>query len=288
MTSIFECIPNVSEGRDARVLDACAAAIEGAGVTIAHRTSDPVHHRSVFTFFADRERMLSATVALARVTTAEIDLRRHRGAHPRMGALDVLPFVPFGAATLDEAIALAREAGRRIWDACGVPSVFYGAAATAPERRLLADVRAGEFEGIAGRNAHAGWPDVGSGAVHPSAGAIAIGAREPLVAFNVVLASGDLELARAIARRLRERTGGLRTLRCLGLRLDAARVQVSCNVTDPGATPLHRVFGMVRALAAERGVRVERSEVIGLVGRDALSAVAAHALGIEVLPTAAQ
>ncbi|GAC1302469.1 MAG: glutamate formimidoyltransferase [Vulcanimicrobiaceae bacterium] len=285
---VFECIPNVSEGRDATLIDACAAAIESCGVRLAHRTSDAVHHRSVFTFFGSGERVIAAAVALARVTTAGIDLREHRGAHPRMGALDVLPFVPFGDATSDDAVAVARAAARRIWETCGVPSVFYGAAATAPGRRSLADVRAGGFEALQTSGRRDGPSDVGSVAYHPRAGAIAVGAREPLVAFNVVLASGDLELARAIARRLRERDGGLRTLRCLAVRLDAQRVQVSCNVTDPSATPLSRVFGLIRTLAARGGASIERSELIGLVGRDALATVAAHALGVvRPVPTLA-
>jgi len=285
---VYECIPNISEGRDLVVVDACAAAIEAAGAHLAHRTSDPVHNRSVFTFFGSRESVIAAAVALATVTTARIDLRVQRGAHPRIGALDVLPFVPFATATLEDAVALAREAARQIWDTCGVPSIFYGFAATAPARRQLAEVRAGEFEARITRGFAAGEPDVGDVVAHPSAGAIAIGAREPLIAFNVVLASGDLELARAIARTLREKTGGLRTLRCLGLRLDATHVQLSCNVTDVAATPLDRVLGLVRALAATRGVRVERSELIGLIGRNAVADVAARALGIEVLPRAAQ
>jgi len=285
---IFECVPNVSEGRDESVLDACASAIETAGARLAHRTSDAVHNRSVFTFFGTREVVLAAALRLATVTTARIDLRLQRGAHPRIGALDVLPFVPFADATLADAVVLAREAAAGIWEACGVPTIFYDAAATSPGRRLLAEVRAGEFEGIVASGHRGGAPDVGDIAAHPRAGAIAVGARKPLVAFNVVLASGDLALAREIASALRERSGGLLTLRCLSLRLDAARVQISCNLTDPSATPLHRVFGLVRALAAQRGVRVEASELIGLIGREALAAVAVHALDIEVLPTAAQ
>jgi glutamate formiminotransferase len=277
---IFECVPNVSEGRDAAVLAACAAALEGAGVTLAHRTSDPDHHRSVFTFFGSREAVLAAAVALARVTTERIDLRRHRGAHPRIGALDVLPFVPFGEASLDDAVALAHEAARALGEAAGVPSHIYGAAAADEKRRALPDVRAGEFEGLVERSHRGGRPDVGDVLAHRSAGAIAVGARRVLVAFNVVLAGGDLNLAREIARTLRERNGGLRTLRALGIQLESGRVQVSCNLTDVAATPLDRVVALVRALAARRGASVERSELIGLVPRAALEEVAAQRLGI--------
>lgn len=280
MTNIFECVPNVSEGHDAAVLDACAAALEGAGVTLAHRTSDADHHRSVFTFFGSREAMLAAAVALARVTTERIDLRGHRGAHPRIGALDVLPFVPFGEATLEDAVTLARDAARAIWEAVRVPSIFYGAAATSEKRRALPDVRAGEFEGLVERSRRGGRPDVGDVLAHPSAGAIAVGARHALVAFNVVLAGGDLKLAREIARTVRERGGGLRTLRALGIPLGDGRVQISCNLTDIAATPLDRVVELVRVLAARHGAGVEGTELIGLVPRAALVEVAAHRLGI--------
>jgi glutamate formiminotransferase len=281
MDSIFECVPNVSEGRDAALLDACAAALERAGVTLAHRTSDADHHRTVFTFFGSRETVLAAAVALARVTTERIDLRTHRGAHPRIGALDVLPFVPFGEAALADAVALARDAAAAIWEAVRVPSIFYGEAASAEKRRALPDVRAGEFEGLVERSRRGGRPDVGDVLAHPTAGAIAVGARRVLVAFNVVLAGGDLKLAREIARTLRERGGGLRTLRALGIPLAGGRVQVSCNLTDVAATPLDHVVELVRALAARRGVAIESSELIGLVPRAALSEVAAHRLGIS-------
>ncbi len=280
---IFECVPNVSEGRNPATIDACARAIEAAGVTLAHRTSDAVHDRSVFTFFGAREAVLAAIVALAAVTTARIDLRRTRGAHPRIGALDVVPVVPFGAATRADAIALAREIGAALWATHGLPSVFYGDAATRPQRQLLANVRAGEFEALQSGGHRFGPPDIGDVAVHPSAGAVAIGARAPLVAYNVVLATDDLAIARAIAATLRERGGGLRSLRALGIALGDGRVQVSCNLTDPEATPLHRVTRAVEVLAAAHGARVARTELIGLVPRRALAAVVAHAFGIEGL-----
>jgi glutamate formiminotransferase len=281
---VFECVPNVSEGRDEALLAACAAAIEGAGARLAHRTSDAIHHRSVFTFFGEREPVLAAALALARVACAGIDLRAHRGAHPRIGALDVLPFIPFGAATPADAVDLAREAAERIWAELRVPSFLYGAAANRPSRELLADVRAGGFEGLAARTD----PYDAGDAPHPAAGAIAIGARAPLVAFNVVLAGANLALARTIARRLRERGGGLRTLRCIGVALGEGRVQVACNLTDPAATPLHRVLGLIEALARSHGASVERSELIGLAPRAALEAVTAAALGIEVMERGAQ
>jgi glutamate formiminotransferase len=265
---IFECVPNVSEGRDETIVEACAAAIQATGATLAHRTSDPAHHRSVFTFFGTRGRVVDAALALAAVTTERIDLRRHRGEHPRIGALDVLPFVPFGDATLEDAACVARDVATRLWDELSLPTYFYGAAAS-NGTRLLADVRTGGFEGLGTRP---DTPDVGSGS-HLSAGAVAVGARPPLVAFNVILASDDLALARGIARSLRERDGGLRTLRALGIRQHDGRVQVSFNVTDPNATPLDRIVALVAALARPHGVTVAGSELIGLIPRAVLEAV---------------
>jgi glutamate formiminotransferase len=258
-------VPNVSEGRDPAVIDACVAAMEAEGARVVHRTSDPVHHRSVITAVGSASQAVAASVALARTAHELIDLRVHRGAHPRIGALDVLPFVPLGGATLDDAVTLARRAAARIWREAGVPSYLYGAAASAPHRTHLADVRRGEFEGLAARVAgDERWRFDYGDAAHASAGAIAIGARPFLIAFNVELASGDLALARFIARALRESSGGLRSLKCLGLRIGDDRVQVSCNVGDVDAVPLYRVTELVRRMAARHGVSVLRSELIGL------------------------
>ncbi len=276
--AIYEIVPNLSDGRRGELLDAAAAAAAATGARVLHRTSDPVHHRSVLPLAGSATQVLDAAVALARVASERIDLREHRGVHPRIGALDVLPFVPLRGATLEQAAALAREAAARIWKSCGVPSFFYGAAAAHPHRALLANVRAGEFEGLPARFERMP-PDVGTIARHESAGAIAVGARPVLVAFNVELETGDLELARSIARSLRERSGGLRTLRALGLRLDEGVVQVSLNVTDVAATPLHRIVALVERLAAMSGVRLRRSELIGLVPIAAVEAAARAALG---------
>jgi len=267
----FEIVPNVSEGRDPAVIEACVAAMEAAGATVVHRTSDPVHHRSVITAVGRASQVVAAAVALARVARDRIDLRRHHGAHPRIGALDVLPFVPLADATLDEAVTLAHRAAARIWRELGIPAYLYGAAAGAPHRVHLADVRRREFEGLAARAAgDADWRFDYGDAPHGGAGAIAVGARPFLIAFNVELASGDLSLAREIARTLRASSGGLRTLKCLGLRLSAQRVQVSCNVTDVDAVPLYRVTELVRRAAARAGVQVARSELIGLLPQRAL------------------
>jgi glutamate formiminotransferase len=228
----------------------------------------------VITAAGSASQVVAAAVALARVARDRIDLRAHRGAHPRIGALDVLPFVPLGTAGLDDAVTLAHRAAERIWRELGVPSYLYGAAAASARRRNLADVRRGEFEGLAERSHDPQWAFDYGDVPHPSAGAIAIGARPFLIAFNVELDSPDLGLARAIARLLRERDGGLRTLRALGIRLTPGIVQVSFNVTDVDAVPLYRVRELVRLAAERRGARVRRSELIGLAPRRAVERTA--------------
>lgn len=258
-------MPNVSEGRDPAVIDACVAAMAAEGARVVHRTSDPAHHRSVITAVGRASQVVAAAVALARVARDRIDLRAHHGAHPRIGALDVLPFVPLGAATADDAVTLAHRAAARIWRELGIPSYLYGAAASAPQRMHLAEIRRGEFEGLAARVIGDGrWRFDYGDAAHPSAGAIAIGARPFLIAFNVELDSSDLALAKQIARTLRGSSGGLQSLKCLGLRRSESRVQVSCNITDVDAVPLYRVTELVRRIAARAGVTVARSELIGL------------------------
>ena len=272
----FEIVPNLSEGRSLDVIAEAIVAMEAEGVRVVHRTSDPIHHRSVITAVGRASQVVAAAVALARVARARIDLRTHAGAHPRIGALDVLPFVPLAHATLDDAVTLAHRAAARIWRELGVPSFLYGAAASAPHRVHLADIRRGEFERLESRAATAPeqWSFDYGDAVHASSGAIAIGARPLLIAYNVDLASGDTAVARRIARALRESSGGLRTLKCIGLRLDEHRVQVSCNLTDAQAVPLYRVTELVRRMAAVEGVAVLRSELIGLAPRAAVARTA--------------
>jgi len=268
--ALFEIVPNISEGRDADTVDAAVAAMTAAGVRVVHRTSDAVHHRSVITAAGSASQVVAAAVALARVASERIDLRVHRGTHPRIGALDVLPFVPLGNATLDDAVTLAHRAAARIWRELGIPAYLYGVAASAPQRANLADVRRGEFEALTERLRDPLWAFDCGDAPHVSAGAIAIGARPFLLAFNVELNSPDLALARTIARQLRERNGGLGTVRALGLRLSADVVQVSFNLTDADAVPLYRVLELVRLAAERNGASVRRSELIGLAPRAAI------------------
>jgi glutamate formiminotransferase / 5-formyltetrahydrofolate cyclo-ligase len=272
-TPLFEIVPNISEGRDAGTIEAARTAVEATGARLLDWSSDTVHHRSVLTIVGDQTQVLQAAVALAGVAIERIDLRGHRGAHPRIGALDVLPFVPLRAATLEEAAALAHRAGAEIWERFRVPSFYYGAAARRPERLLLAEIRK-----------NAGWlPDEGDVPRHASAGAIAIGARDILIAFNVELASGDLTMANEIARAVRERNGGLRSLRALALPRAEGCVQVSLNLTDYAATPLYRVVELIRRLAAERGVDVAGCELIGCLPWAAVEATAAYYLGVTKL-----
>jgi glutamate formiminotransferase len=271
---LFEIVPNLSEGRDPHIVAAAVDAMTAAGARILDRTSDPVHHRSVITAAGSAAQVVAAAVALARVARDRIDLRAHRGVHPRIGALDVLPFVPLGGATLDEAVTLAHRAAARIWRELGVPSYLYGTAASAPHRSNLADVRRGEFEALAERMRDPRWSFDYGDAPHASAGAIAVGARPFLIAFNVELDSSDLGVARSIASLLRERDGGLRTLKALGLRLAPNVVQVSCNLTDVDAVPLYRVRELVRLAAERRGATVRRSELIGLAPRRSIERTA--------------
>lgn len=282
---LFECVPNISEGRDEAIVEECAQAARERGALLLHRTCDPIHNRSVLTLAGSRGEIAAAALAIAQVTADRIDLRAHAGVHPRIGALDVLPFVPLLGAPMAEAVELAREVASLIWEQLRIPTFLYGEAAATPLRRNLANVRRGEFEGLDARFELPGWrPDFGDVAKHPKAGAIAVGAREILIAFNVELESGDLRLAKAIARALRERDGGLRTLKALGLRLGPGVVQVSLNVTDYRATPLYRAVELIRHLAGSAGVRVRRSELIGCLPFEAVAESAAYYLGLSGPP----
>lgn len=273
MAPLFEIVPNLSEGRDAATLDAAVDVVERTGAHLLDRSSDVVHHRSVLTIVGNATQVLDAAISLAGVALERIDLRVHRGAHPRIGALDVLPFVPLRAAGLDDAVALAHRAGAEIWKRYAIPSFYYGAAARRAERRPLPAIRQ-----------NAGWlPDEGDLARHVTAGAIAIGAREILIAFNIELASNDLVAAKEIARMIRERDGGLLTLRALGFARGKECVQVSLNITDYAATPLYRVVELVRNLAAQRGIQLLGCELVGCLPWAAVEASAAYYLGVSSL-----
>ncbi|MDQ2712179.1 MAG: glutamate formimidoyltransferase [Acidobacteriota bacterium] len=278
--SLVECVPNFSEGRDPAKIDQIVAAIESVPeILILHRTSDWDHHRSVITFAGPGEAVLEAAVRAAAKAAELIDLNEHSGVHPRVGALDVLPFVPLGATTLEDCVALARRAGQRISAELAIPVYFYGAAAIRPDRVALEDVRRGQFEGLREAPiANAGKaPDLAGPMLHPTAGAVIVGARKVLIAYNINLRSTDLDLARSIARRIRTSSGGFPAVKALGLPLPSRNlVQISMNLTDYEQTPLHIVYAEVERLAGERGVEIEESEVIGLLPQKAMEMAFAH------------
>jgi glutamate formiminotransferase len=269
---IFECVPNVSEGRRPEVLAACVEAARAAGAAVLDASGDPVHHRSVVTLAGPAGPLLAGVVALVGAALDAIDLRTHTGAHPRMGAVDVVPFVPLGGATLDDAVMLARQAGAVLARRFGLPIYLYEAAASSPARRALQDVRRGGFEGLAARMREPGGaPDLGPATPHPTGGATAVGARGVLVAYNVNLATTRLEVARRIASAIRERSGGLPAVKTMAVDLpDRGLVQVSMNLTDIDVTPLATAFDAVATHAAREGVDIAASEIIGLVPRRAL------------------
>jgi len=274
MTRWFECVPNFSEGRDATKV---AAIVEEArrveGVTVLDVELNADHHRSVVTVVGPADPLAEAVFRMIRRATALIDLTGHRGEHPRMGATDVVPFVPLGEATMDEAAAVARTLADRVWRELAVPVYLYGEAAVRPDHRDLAEIRKGEFEGIRDTigSVAARRPDVGEPRLHPTAGIVAIGARPTLIAYNAYLSTPDVAVAKRIAKSIRARDGGLAEVKALGFEIkERNRAQVSMNLTDFRKTPVHRALEQVRREAARYGATVEESEVVGLIPEDAL------------------
>lgn len=280
---IVECVPNFSEGRDPAAVDAIAKAVgQGSGVALLGRTMDPDHNRCVFTLAGDPDAVAAAAVRAVAAAVERIDLNRHRGVHPRLGAADVVPFVPVRGASLEDCVRLARRVAGEIWQTLGVPCYFYEAAALRPERVRLENVRRGGFEGVreAVRIDPSRRPDIGGPELHPTAGACIVGARRFLIAFNVDLRTGDIAVARQIAAAVRESSGGLPAVKALGLPLASRGLtQVSMNLTDIERTPLHAAFEAVRQTAAKLGVEVAGSEIVGLVPRAAVERAAAYFLG---------
>ncbi len=282
MTSVFECVPNVSEGRRADVIQAIAAAAAGPDVVLLDTQSDAAHNRSVFTLVGSGDGVLAAAVRLAGAAVERIDLRAHTGEHPRMGAVDVIPFIPIGAASMDDAVQLARRCAEQLWERYRLPSYYYEFAATRPERRDLASVRKGQFEGLlTAVKEPARQPDVGDPALHESAGIVAVGARNFLIAFNVDLATPDLALAERLALAVRRRSGGLAGIKALGFALSESVVQVSMNVVDVNAIPLYRVTELIRREAAAAGVAVKNCELVGLSPLAAIAQSAAYYLHLD-------
>ena len=280
---IVECVPNVSEGRDAARLTRMADAVcTTPDVTLADVHADPDHHRAVFTLLGEPAAVGAAARALAEVVLAEVDMRRHRGVHPRIGALDVLPFAPLVDATMPEMVALAHETGRALAQRHALPVYYYGEAAARPGRRTLRELRHGEYEGLAARlGIDDGRPDDGPARFDERRGALLVGARDVLIAYNVWLASDDLDSARAIAREVRTSGGGLPAVQALGLPLTSrGRVQVSMNLLDHRVSPIPVVYDRVAEAAARRGIAIERGELVGLAPRAAFAGRTPASVGL--------
>jgi glutamate formiminotransferase len=279
--ALVECVPNVSEGRRPEVMQAVQAAVEAVrGIVLLDRHADAVHNRMVLTFAGPPGPVAEAAFRCVARAAALIDLRQHQGVHPRLGATDVVPFVPLGATRMPLCVDLAQRVGRRIAAELDLPVYLYGEAAQRPDRRRLPDVRRGEYEALATRvgTDPSVAPDFGPQRLGP-AGATVVGARPPLIAYNVTLATRDLRVAQAIARAIRESSGGLPAVQARGFpTADPEVVQVSTNLLDYRRTPLWALYNAIRAQAEQRGVQVVASELVGLAPSEALIDVARHAL----------
>ena len=273
MKRLVECVPNFSEGRRSEVVSAIAEAVAGRGVVLLDREMDADHNRSVLTFVGPPEEVVEAALRAMEKAIKLIDLREHSGVHPRIGAVDVLPFVPVEGVTLEECVRLAEQTGQEIWRRFGVPVYFYEAAAKRADRVNLENIRRGQFEGLRGEvtTNPAREPDVGEPRLHETAGATVVGARRFLIAYNINLGTADLDIARRIAKSVRFSSGGFRYVKAMGVPLESRGLaQVSMNLTDFEQTPVHRVFEAVRTEAERYGVPVVGSEIIGLIPKKAL------------------
>ena len=288
MPSLIECVPNFSEGRRPEVVEEIVRAVRSIdGVTLLDYSRDETHNRSVVTFAGSAEPVVKAATAAVGRALELIDMERQTGAHPRIGAVDVIPFVPLGTTRMEECVDLARRFGEQIARTFDLPVYLYGEAAQHPERRRLADVRKGQYEGLKeeiGVNPER-YPDYGPKRMHPRGGAVAVGARKPLIAFNVNLATDDLAIARHIAETIRESSGGMPAVQAMAVLLenpDEPRyAQVSMNLVDWERTGIAKVVDEIRRLARKSGVEIDHCELIGLAPAGALLEVAAEALGLR-------
>ena len=284
MAKLVECIPNFSEGRDQAVIDALVNEAKSVpGVTLLDHSSDASHNRSVFTLVGDPEGIAEAAFRLCKLASEKIDMTKHTGEHPRMGATDVIPFVPVKDMTEEECVEISKKVAERIYNELKIPSFLYEASAQKPGRTNLAAVRKGQFEGMPEKLQQEEWaPDFGERKIHPTAGITAIGARMPLVAFNINLNTSDINIANAIAKTIRASSGGFKYCKAIGVMLEDRNVaQVSMNMVNYEGTPLYRVFEVVRAEAKRWGVTITGSEVIGLTPAKALVDCAEYYLQIE-------
>lgn len=284
MNKIMECVPNFSEGRDLQKIDKIVAPFRGKqGVKLLDYSNDEDHNRLVVTVVGEPEPLRDAVLEAIGVAVELIDLNHHQGQHPRMGAVDVVPFIPIRNVTMEEAVALSKEVGKEVAKRYNLPVFLYEKSASAPHRENLAAVRKGEFEGMAEKIKQPEWhPDFGLAERHPTAGTVAIGARMPLVAYNINLNTPSLEIAHDIAKKIRFIGGGLRYCKAMGVELkDRGITQVSINMTDYTRTALYRAFELVRVEARRYGVSIVGSEIIGLVPMEALIDTASYYLGLE-------
>ena len=286
--ALLECVPNVSEGRDQALIRALGDAVERAGVELRDVHSDVDHHRSVFTYLGAPDAVERATLALARLAVERVDLRRHKGVHPRVGAVDVVPFIPLRGTLMKEAVQSARRFGRAFSDATGVPVFFYAEASADPNRRELPIMRWGGFEGLAERLRDPTWcPDCGGAEPHPRAGVTIVGARGPLIAFNAMLDTPDVTIAKSIAAAVRESApGGLPAVRALGVPLESRGIaQVAMNLLDYQRTSPAVVAARVEREARARGTDVSRWELVGCAPADAFADWIAAARTLDVAPS---
>ena len=284
MAKIVECIPNISEGRNTEVIEAVLDEVRSTpNVTLLDYSSDVNHNRTVITFLGSPEGVAEAAVKLAKKAAQLIDLTKHVGEHPRMGAVDVIPFVPIKEITTEECVELSKSVAKRVWEEAGMPVFLYEDSASAPHRVNLAAIRKGQFEGMAKKVLESEWePDFGGRTIHPTAGTVAVGCRMPLVAFNINLNTPDITIASAIAKIIRQSSGGLACVKALGVMLEDRNIaQVSINMTNLNKTPLYRVVELVKAEAKRWGVGVIGTEIVGLTPMHALIDSAEYYLQIE-------
>lgn len=284
MAKIVECVPNISEGRNQQIIEAVVDEVRAVkGVTLLDYCSDPSHNRSVITFIGNPEGVAEAAVGVAKKAAELIDLNKHEGEHPRMGAVDVIPFIPIKEMNSAECVELSKVVAKRIWEEVKMPVFLYEDSASAPNRVNLATIRKGQFEGMAQKVKEAEWePDFGGRTIHPTAGVVAVGARMPLIAFNINLSTSNIEIASKIAKIIRRSSGGFDCVKALGVMLEDRNVaQVSINMTNFHKTPLYRVLELTKAEAARWGVHVIGTEIIGLTPMQALIDSAEYYMQIE-------
>ncbi len=284
MAKIIESVPNFSEGRDTAIIEVIVDVVRHTpGATLLNYSSDTNHNRTVVTYVGSPEAVESASVELAKKAVELIDMTKHTGEHPRMGAVDVMPFIPIKDTDMAECVELSKRVGAAIYEACGLPVFLYEQSASAPIRENLATIRKGQFEGMAKKMQKPEWsPDFGEPTPHPTGGVVAVGARMPLVAFNINLSTSDIKIADSIAKTIRRSGGGLECVKAIGIMLESRNIaQVSINMTDFNKTPLYRVVEFVRFEAARYGVNIVGTELIGLAPMFALIDSAEYYLQIE-------